>query len=388
MRAAGGVVLIAVLGACVEPAPELGSFEQASEVGDYETSTCTTSVVIELSRQIAAEVGCMAPGQLVVFAEEGALRFTGAAVLPYVSEAARRDLLAAAAEAASGEQLSITSAYRTVVQQYLLYRWFQLGRCGITAAAVPGNSNHESGRAIDVANHDAWIGRLAAHMWDQTVPGDPVHFDHAMSPDLRGTDVAAFQRLWNRNNPGDLIAEDGLWGPMTEARVKAAPAEGFLEGPMCAAEQLDVAVDALDWPRPLAPGETGEVVMTLRNSGVVAWPPDTALVTSPMGNPSAFAAPSWIAPEQVVDVGAVAPGASVTIAFEIIGPATPGEISETFALAAGAERWGLISLTVQVGGERGETSGGCGAGGGAGEGGWILLLALLPLAGRKRRFGT
>ena len=51
-----------------------------------------------------------------------------------------------------------------MVQQYLLYRWFQLGRCGITAAAVPGNSNHESGRAIDVGNHEAWaaIGRAGA----------------------------------------------------------------------------------------------------------------------------------------------------------------------------------------------------------------------------------
>ena len=29
----------------------------------------------------------------------------------------------------------------------------------------------------------------------------------------------AFQALWNEHNPGDAIAEDGLWGPATAARV-------------------------------------------------------------------------------------------------------------------------------------------------------------------------
>src|SRR6185295_1573448 len=33
--------------------------------------------------------------------------------------------------------------------------------------------------------------------------------------------------LWNLNNPGDVIAEDGAYGPMTEARLMASPADGF-----------------------------------------------------------------------------------------------------------------------------------------------------------------
>ena len=168
---------------CSEP-PAEGTSALASTVGDHETSTCSTAVVLELSRQIAGEVDCLAPGQLVPFAEGGGVVFAGGAVLPYVSAAARADLLAAV-QSTGGATLQINSAYRTVAQQYLLHRWYQLGRCGITAAATPGASNHESGRAIDVGNYAAWTGVLPQFGWTQTVPGDDVHFDHLASPDLR-----------------------------------------------------------------------------------------------------------------------------------------------------------------------------------------------------------
>jgi hypothetical protein len=131
--------------------------------------------------------------------------------------------------------VQVTSAFRTVVQQYLLYRWYQLGRCGITAAATPGNSNHESGRALDVSNYNDWITVFGTHGWAHDVPGDPVHFDHTASPDLRGADVLAFQRLWNKNAPDDPIAEDGDYGPATAERIARAPAEGFGIGASCAA---------------------------------------------------------------------------------------------------------------------------------------------------------
>ena len=37
----------------------------------------------------------------------------------------------------------------------------------------------------------------------------------------------------NRNAPDDQITEDGSYGPMTEARIKKAPAEGFGIGALC-----------------------------------------------------------------------------------------------------------------------------------------------------------
>jgi len=201
-------------------------------VMSFEQTSCSTGDVLALSRQVAEEVDCLMPGQLVRFEPGPMIEFTGSAVLPYLGEAARADLYAAVA--AGGTVLRVTSAFRTVVQQYLLRRWFELGRCGITAAAEPGQSNHESGRALDISNYADWLSAFAAHGWDHSVPGDPVHFDHLGSPDIRGADVLAFQRLWNRNAPDDQITEDGSYGPMTQARIQRAPAEGFGIGATCA----------------------------------------------------------------------------------------------------------------------------------------------------------
>lgn len=206
---------------------------EGTPVSTFETASCMTSDVLALSIQIAQEVDCLMPGQLVRFEESARIVFAGGAVLPYVSEAARTDLYAAVA-ALPGPTLQVTSAFRTVVQQYLLRRWFELSRCGITAAAEPGSSNHESGRALDISNYNAWITTMEAHGWSHDIPGDPVHFDHDASPDIRGADVLAFQRLWNKNAPTDPIAEDGDYGPATEERVKKAPAEGFGIGASCA----------------------------------------------------------------------------------------------------------------------------------------------------------
>jgi hypothetical protein len=234
-------VLIA-LGACSGDAPGDVTPDAATDAGtpsiegtpvsSFETTSCATSVVLQLSVQIAEEVDCLMPGQLVPFDENTNIEFVGSAVLPYLSEIARSELDTAASSNGSNV-VEVTSAFRTVVQQYLLDRWFQLGRCGITAAADPGRSNHESGRALDVSNYSTWITALGDNGWAHDVAGDPVHFDHTASPDIRGADVLAFQRLWNRNAPDDQISEDGAYGPMTEDRVKRAPAEGFGIGAIC-----------------------------------------------------------------------------------------------------------------------------------------------------------
>ncbi len=225
----------------------------ADTVESFVDTGCSTEVVVGLSEQIAAEVDCLMPGQLVIVPEGNGLVFSGAAVLPYLGEDARADLLAAAAEG----EVQLNSGYRTVAQQYLIVRWFQDGRCGITAAADPGTSNHESGRAIDVGNWPDVIGSLEAHGWDQTVPGDEVHFDHLASPDLRGSDVLAFQRLWNRNHLEDPIDEDGTFGPMTESRLAQSPAEGFPIGESCDA---NIGLTFPRFPKGPAPTDPDEAV--------------------------------------------------------------------------------------------------------------------------------
>jgi hypothetical protein len=250
VRLAFAVFVIAACSDARESMPDAGMTGSPSiegtPVSTFETTTCSTGTVIELSRQIAEEVDCLMPGQLVRFDDGPTIELTSNAVLPYLSEAGRADLYAATM-AGGGRVLRVTSGFRTVVQQYLLRRWFELGRCGIPAAAEPGRSNHESGRALDVSNYDEWITTMAAHGWSHNIPGDPVHFEHLASPDIRGADVLAFQRLWNRNAPDDPIVEDGDYGPETEARVKLAPAEGFGIGASCSARLVSTGdVRAVD----------------------------------------------------------------------------------------------------------------------------------------------
>jgi hypothetical protein len=195
-------------------------------VGDKVSGSCSTASVAGLSHQIAAEVECMAPHTLELFSSGGGIVFTSSAVLPYLHP----DAVTALKSAAAVRTVELNSAFRTVAQQYLLYRWYEAGRCGIPIAASPGTSNHESARAIDVSDWSADLSDLEHHGWSHDVPGDVVHFEHLASPDIRGLDVHAFQRLWNRNHPGDRIAEDGSYGPQTGARLAKSPAAGFAIG--------------------------------------------------------------------------------------------------------------------------------------------------------------
>jgi hypothetical protein len=196
---------------------DIGSTALAATVGDMVGSDCSTSVVLGLSRQISNEVSCLEPDAFTRFEEGNGIVFAGSAVLPYLTPGGKRDLEDAVA--AHGGQISINSV-----------QWHNQGRCDISAAAPVGDSNHETGRALDVGNWGDWVGALGNHGWGHTVPGDEVHFDHLSSPDLRGYDVLAFQRLWNRNHQDDPIDEDGLYGPATEARLVRSPAGGFPAG--------------------------------------------------------------------------------------------------------------------------------------------------------------
>jgi hypothetical protein len=152
-----------------------------------------------------------------------------ATVYPYLEQPAV-DGLTAAAAAAGSPMLDVTSAFRTLAQQYLLYKWYQQGLCGITLAAAPGASNHETGTAVDLSNYAAATAVMTAHGWTHSYPTtDPVHFDYTAGGtiDLRADSVLAFQRLWNRYHPSDPIAEDGAYGPQTEARLVQVDVNGF-----------------------------------------------------------------------------------------------------------------------------------------------------------------
>ncbi len=193
---------------------------------------CSTEVAAGLSQQLVDEVNCLAPGTLSRIDAIPHVSL-GSAVIPWLQTPAVDGLRAAVN--ARGVTLSLNSALRTLPQQLMLYRWYQMGACGITLAATPGTSPHESGTAIDTSDYAAWQTALEAHGWTWHGAGDLVHYDYTAGGTvaLAGQSVRAFQTLWNLNHPSDTITVDGSYGPQTEARLRMSPTEGFPIGPSC-----------------------------------------------------------------------------------------------------------------------------------------------------------
>lgn len=385
---------------CTSPTdPDLSSTSSEVSVSAYTSSGCSTAVVIGLSKQIADEIGCMSPASLQKFAPTANLVFSSSAVLPYLGGPAK----AAIQRVGANYSLQINSAFRTVAQQYLLYRWYQQGRCGITAAATPGRSNHQSGRAVDISNYSSRISAMSAQGWAHDVPGDPVHFDHLASPDIRGMDVKAFQRLWNRNNPADTISEDGAYGPQTETRLNRAPATGFATGAVCGSTRT-VGADVVSvlGPDRIAAGGHAAYSITLENTGTIDWP-DTARIRVLGGGASElYDNSSWTSPTEVGPIKtAIAAGAKGVIDVEIAAPMVTQEtVAQTqFELTDGTTQFGTMTLSVTITpngdddisnegddthDDAPEVSGGCNA---SGNGSWLAMLAPALMLLRRRRRG-
>lgn len=196
-------------------------------------ASCSTSIVAGLSDQLIAELQCLRPGTVESIRGIGNVSL-GSAASQWMQAPAARALRRAAGRRSA--TLFINSSLRSLPQQYLLYQW-QGVRCGISVAAAPGLSNHNGALAIDIESYGAWRGALEAEGFRWLGDGDPVHFDYvgAGTADIRSLSVLAFQRLWNRNNPGDRVAEDGDYGAATESRLRRSPASGFPTGASCGA---------------------------------------------------------------------------------------------------------------------------------------------------------
>lgn len=186
-----------------------------SQVAASQTS-CTTAGGEGLSTQLVEVQRCLHPGQFVSFANAD-ITATSARVHLVAQASARTALQAAAAIV----PLQINSGFRPLSDQYLLWA---SGECAVVG--VPGSSNHQSGRAVDVNNTVEARTALtnAGCVWFGA--SDAVHYD-CPGVDLRDDSVSAFQRLWNMNNPAMPLSEDGSWGPMTLAAMQMAPADGF-----------------------------------------------------------------------------------------------------------------------------------------------------------------
>lgn len=201
--------------------------------------SCTTESIEGLSRQIIDESRCINPSAVVPLPSRPNL-VTGPHVFPYLHVEARNHLLKVL-DAHKKTTLKVNSALRTVAQQYLVWRWSATKSCGVELATRPGESSHELGLALDIADHQAWRSAFEAEKFRWLGASDRVHFDFKPDTPARGpmmTDVLAFQRLWNRNHPAERLREDGIYSPATEDKLKAAPPGGFAVGAVCRKSSL------------------------------------------------------------------------------------------------------------------------------------------------------
>jgi hypothetical protein len=197
--------------------------------GVANSGACTTAAIASLSAQIVGQMNCIKPG-LMDRIDDANITLTSGAALPYLQSPAAAGLRRATA---GKSKLPLNSTLRTLAQQWILYRWYQTGRCGVALAAKPGQSNHEDGLAFDTSDYSSWKGILPSYGFRWFGSSDVVHFDFTGSGGVDARGVLAFQKLWNYNTPGDKIAEDGDYGPETEARIKKSPRTGFAKGPSC-----------------------------------------------------------------------------------------------------------------------------------------------------------
>lgn len=183
---------------------------------------CSTSIANGLRDQLVEELNCIQPNLMVNFTGSHTNLYSG--VNPWLASGASSALRSATT--AKNDFITISSAYRTVAEQYLLYKWWQQGQCGIQLAAAPGASNHQSGRAIDTPNWSYWRTAMTNAGWTWLGNSDTVHFDHFASSNQASKSVLAFQRLWNKNHSSKL-AEDGVWGPASNNAMASSPTSGF-----------------------------------------------------------------------------------------------------------------------------------------------------------------
>jgi D-alanyl-D-alanine carboxypeptidase len=196
-------------------------------------SGCSTAGLRNLNNQIVevllALVNTAEETNLVPCDDIPLLRITGNSTIPLLQPAARASLQHVIEQ--RDRRMDLVHAYRTIAQQFVLREWMLRGKCRITQARRPGTSDHERGIAIDIDDFEVWKSTLQANGWAWAGPGDRGHFSftgNGLNPNVITESVRAFQILWNRNNPNDLIDEDGIFGDVqTGPRLLLSPVEGF-----------------------------------------------------------------------------------------------------------------------------------------------------------------
>lgn len=188
--------------------------------------SCNTGLARGLSIQLIGKLNRMVKTPLLVKVDDPLIDTSSASVNPYLQPEAAAHLITAAKR--RGKTIILNSCLRTTVQQHIIRTQYERGLCGITAAAMPGRSNHERGAAIDIQDPEDWQDALEAQDWSKLGSWDNMHYDYWDSrKDIASLQISAFQQLWNQYNPSDRIAVDGTYGQVTADRINRSPIDGW-----------------------------------------------------------------------------------------------------------------------------------------------------------------
>ncbi len=223
-------------------------YSAGTTVGEYLTArpyACRTNGIAGLDQQMAQAVQCLRPGQLVDISNHPAINRDQGQVHPVLNAAVVEALEDASASV--GEPIRLISGWRSVVGQYILQEFDPVCR-GIGDPAPVGASLHQMGMAVDVVGNLS--GRYYPHLigagFAEICRGtrhNPRCVEHnhynfyvpGRDPGLeKRTAIRAFQVLWNYHaSPAERIDDDGVFGPRTEAAMRATPIHGFSYMPSC-----------------------------------------------------------------------------------------------------------------------------------------------------------
>lgn len=242
---------------------------------DY--ASCSTSGCKKLDEQLIAQTNKISPGCLLYFGDLQRVK-CGAGCHPFLQLPAL-DAFKKAIATRPNVVFQCNSAYRTIAQQFILYNHHCYRRCGITAAAIPGNSNHNSGLALDIEDPEGWRPYLERFGWRWLGARDRWHFDYVGTKDakvpardIRQTSVQAFQQLWNANRAHytDIyfeLKEDGLWSDRVKQALLYANTDGFKFGAVTVAKPVLPVVSPVALNSPLLRrGDKGQDVKELQKA--------------------------------------------------------------------------------------------------------------------------
>lgn len=298
---------------------------------------CSTAGVVGLSQQLVDTQLCLFPGVFVNAAPHAGIALSESRIFSLAQVSARNALWAAAGTIT----LQVNSMFRTLADQYVLYH---SGACGL--AATPGNSNHETGIAVDLANWSAAQSAMTRAGCRHTYPGtDDVHFD-CPGTDRRADSIHAFQHLWNINNASDRIDEDGAYGPITAARVARSPAGGFAQGGCPpAAPAYAATLVTVSCPTDAVAGDRPTAYVDYRNTGTATWDTTNTRLgtTGPRDHRGVFYdSINWLNTTRPSAVDhATAPGATGRFSFVLAIPDVDADmtVSETYGLVQESVTW-------------------------------------------------